>query len=123
MKQAKVLTIDDSFLIRHQVRIALEEGGFEVHEAADGASALALLDAHSDYRLIVTDFSMPQMNGIELLEAIRRRPAYARTPVLVLSTQSDSELVRKAWELGIKGWIRKPFKAEFLLSAVRGLVS
>jgi two-component system chemotaxis response regulator CheY len=118
---SKVLIVDDSGLIRQQVKRALAPGSFDVAEATDGEVALAFLRTHGPVRLVVCDVNMPRMGGIEFLEALREDVALAETNVVMLTTEGQVELVERAKQLGAKGWMVKPFKPELLLSAVRRL--
>lgn len=117
----KVLIVDDSGLIRQQVKRALATGSFDLSEAADGEFALEFLRAHGPVRLVVCDVNMPRMGGIEFLEALRDDLGLRGTRVLMLTTEGQVELVERAKKLGAVGWMVKPFKPELLLSAVRRL--
>jgi CheY-like chemotaxis protein len=80
------LVVDDSMLIRHTVCRFLEEHGFDVHSASNGAEALEMLQqVHPD--LIVTDLSMPKMTGTELITAIKSLPKLAALPIVVLASR------------------------------------
>jgi two-component system chemotaxis response regulator CheY len=115
---SKILVIDDSMLIRKQVGSALTGAGYTVIDAADGAEALERLKLHADVSLIVCDVNMPHMNGIEFLEQLR-----SGVPVVMLTTEGQPEIVQRAKQLGAKGWILKPFKAEHLLATAKKLIS
>ena len=115
-----VLIVDDSAMVRRQVRTALLSAGYGSTEAVDGSDALAKLTG--DTWLIVCDVTMPKMDGLEFLQALRAIPAYAKVPVIMLTTEGRPEMIAKARALGTVGWLVKPFRAEILLSAV-GAVS
>ncbi len=117
-----VLIIDDSLMIRNMVKRALVGAGYTVLEAKDGVDAVDTLAAGADPVLIVCDVNMPRMNGIEFLEALRESHA-GRIPVVMLTTEGQPEMIRKARTLGAKGWLVKPFKAPLLLAAVDKLTS
>ena len=90
-----VLVVDDSMLIRHSVCRFLEERGFIVEAATNGAEALKVLD-HFVPDLIITDLSMPRMGGVELVSVVRQRPELAQTPILILSARRNAdELARE----------------------------
>jgi two-component system, chemotaxis family, chemotaxis protein CheY len=118
---AKVMIVDDSLMVRQQVRTALDAAGFAVVEANDGADALQKLAASPDMSLVVLDINMPNMNGIEFLRTLRGLEQYVRLPVVMLTTEGHPELMKQAKSLGAKGWIIKPFKAELLIAAVQRL--
>ena len=115
-----VLVVDDSALVRIQVRRALVDSGMDVVDAVDGEDALVCFSrALPD--VLVCDINMPRMSGIELLEHLVSADLLTRTSVLMLTTEGQPELIQRARALGAKGWIIKPFKPELLLAAVRRL--
>lgn len=113
-----VMVVDDSATVRFQVRAALAEAGFEVVEAVDGADALEKLVRGPLPRILVCDVNMPNMNGLELLEEMHGVAAYEEVSVVMLTTEGQPDLIRKARRLGAKGWLVKPFRADLLLDAV-----
>ena len=115
---SKVMVVDDSMMVRKQVGMALATAGFTVVEACDGADALQKLSTHADVALVVCDVNMPRMNGLEFLEQVR-----SGLPVMMLTTEGQSELIQRAKALGAKGWLVKPFKPELLVAAARKLTS
>lgn len=118
---AKVMVVDDSMMVRQQVKRALGEAGFTIVEACDGLDALKKINEETDVKLIVLDVNMPNMNGIEFLEALRRdKPDYA-VNVVMLTTEGQPDLVQRAKSLGAKGWVIKPFKAELMVAAAKKL--
>jgi two-component system chemotaxis response regulator CheY len=120
---AKVLVVDDSLMVRQQVRCALDGAGFAVIEAHDGVDALAKLAAFPETSLVILDINMPNMNGIEFLQSLRGNAQHSQLPVVMLTTEGHPELMQQAKSLGAKGWIIKPFKAELLIAAVQRLTS
>lgn len=116
---ARILVIDDSLLVRRKVTTALQGLGYLFTEAVDGLDGLEKLAALPDTKLIVCDVNMPRMSGIELLERLHAQGS--RIPVVMLSTEGQPELIERAKSLGAKGWIVKPFQAEFLLAAAAKL--
>lgn len=113
----KVLVIDDSQMVRYQVGKALTGAGFTVIDAVDGVDALAKLAAAPDTALVICDVNMPNMNGIEFLE--KKGPS--GPPVVMLTTEGQPELIKKAKTLGAKGWVMKPFKPDLLIAAAKKL--
>ncbi|MDX1795223.1 MAG: response regulator [Hydrogenovibrio sp.] len=114
---SKILAVDDSKSMRQMVSMSLKSAGHDVTEAEDGAIALDLAKK-DQYDLIVTDINMPNMNGIELIQALRGLPNYKFTPVLCLTTESSGDMKQKGKEAGATGWIVKPFSPEKLLSVI-----
>ncbi len=83
-----ILTVDDASTIRKMVSFTLRGAGHEVLESPDGADALVLLRTRS-VDLVITDINMPSMDGLELTRRLRATPAMARTPIVLLTTESD----------------------------------
>lgn len=116
-----VLIVDDSAMVRRQVCAALQANGYGTLEAGNGIEALERLKQDPSTCLIVCDVNMPGMNGIELLEQLSSLKS--RVPVVMLTTEGEPELIRRATALGAKGWLMKPFKPEFLISTIKKLLT
>lgn len=116
----KILVVDDSPVVRQQVRIALGSAGFEVIEAGDGLDAVEQLTRHTP-AVVICDVNMPRMDGIELLEHVAADPRWRDVPFVMLTTVSSSSSVERAKRAGAKGWMVKPFKADLLTAATRRL--
>ncbi len=116
----KVIVVDDSRTARQQVRSALQGAGYEIVEAVDGNDGIVKLSENADASLVLCDVNMPNMNGIEMLESVKRTGA--GFTFVMLTTEAEPEIVRRAKASGAKGWIVKPFNSDLLLSAVRKLV-
>lgn len=121
MSSGKVLVVDDSVMVRLQVKRALAEGGFETIEAEDGVDALAKAAEHLDLALVICDINMPRMNGLDFLQQFRADARFKAIPTVMLTTEAQPELVARAKSLDAKGWIIKPFKPALLTAAARKL--
>jgi two-component system chemotaxis response regulator CheY len=117
----KVIVIDDSVTVRQQVGAALRQAGFDVIEAADGDEGAELISRTADAAMVICDVNMPRMNGLELLEFIKKDGKNAALPVLMLTTEGQPQLIERAKKGGAKGWVVKPFKPELLVAAVKKL--
>ena len=117
----KVLIVDDSRTIRQQVSFTLAKSGFEVVEAEDGCDGIAKLKANPDIAMIISDVNMPNMNGLEMVEAINKDAALKHPPVVMLTTEGAAEMVDRAKRAGAKGWLVKPFKPDQLVAVVTRL--
>ncbi len=115
---AKILAVDDSKSMRQMVSMSLTSAGHEVVEAEDGVDGLNKAKAQQ-FDLIVSDINMPNMNGIDMIKAIRALPNYKFTPILCLTTESSGDMKQKGKEAGATGWIVKPFSPEKLLSVIQ----
>lgn len=115
-----ILVIDDSASLRQVVRMALTGAGYDVIEAGDGKSALALLDGRQ-INMAICDVNMPVMNGIEFVKAAKQLPTYKFLPILMLTTESQEEKKEQGKAAGAKAWMVKPFSPTQLVSAVSKL--
>ncbi|OPX19563.1 MAG: hypothetical protein BZ151_08445 [Desulfobacca sp. 4484_104] len=110
----KVLVVDDFSTMRKIVRNVLKQLGFEdIVEADNGANALAVL-RNEKIDLVVTDWNMPQMDGLELLENIRANDMTKNLPVLMVTAEGMKESVIAAVKAGVDNYVVKPFTAETL---------
>lgn len=118
----KILIVDDSSVVRMSLDMLLKENNYDVDSAANGLEGLGAIEA-SKYNLIITDINMPKMDGLEMMKRARELPSAKFTPILVLTTESDSEMLEKGKEFGATGWIVKPFTNEDLLATVNKVIS
>ena len=116
----KILVIDDSETIRQQVKQALAATGYEIIEAVDGVDGLEKLRALPDVHMALCDVNMPRMSGLDMIAEVQR--SGPKIPILMLTTEGQPSLIRRARESGAKGWIVKPFKPELLVAAVTKLI-
>lgn len=114
-----IITVDDSASVRQMVSFTLKGAGYEVMEACDGKDALAKLSGSSKADMVITDLNMPNMNGIELIKALRANPAYKFVPIVLLTTESQDSKKQEGKAAGATGWIVKPFKPDQLLSVIK----
>lgn len=116
-----VLVVDDSVVIRQVVRADLTQRGYAVDEAAGGRSAMEKV-RQVRYDLIVTDQNMPGMDGLTLVKTLRDMPGYEKTPVLVLTTETSSEMKTAFRNAGATGWMSKPYSPERMTPALAKMV-
>ena len=107
----KALVVDDTAFNSTFLGMYLRAKHYDVTVATDGVEGLAACKRES-FDIVFSDIEMPNMNGIELLRAIKRLPAYAKTPVIMLSTLDTEEMVKKAASLGAFSYMVKPFNAQ-----------
>jgi two-component system, chemotaxis family, chemotaxis protein CheY len=114
----KILTIDDSKTMRDMLMLTLAHAGFDVLQAVDGQDGIDVLgDQRVD--VVITDINMPKMDGYEVIRCLRKSPVHKSTPILVLTTESDTEKKNLAREAGATGWMVKPFDPERLIATIR----
>lgn len=114
---ANILVVDDSASMKKMVTFTLQGAGHTVSEASDGAEALRAAQGGT-FDLVLSDVNMPNMNGIELCEQLRKLPSYKFTPILMLTTESAGDKKLQGKGAGATGWIVKPFNPEQLISTV-----
>jgi two-component system chemotaxis response regulator CheY len=112
------LTVDDSKTIREMVSFTLKNAGYQILEAEDGVKAVEVI-ASNNVDVVITDLNMPNMNGIELIKAIRANPKYVSVPVLMLTTEGDANKKVEGKNAGATGWIVKPFQPEKLVEVIK----
>jgi two-component system, chemotaxis family, chemotaxis protein CheY len=117
----KILIIDDSTTVRQQVRAALAGASFEVVEAADGVEGLEAITGRDDLGAVLCDVNMPRMGGLEMLEMLQAKGGLGDLPIVMLTTEGQPALVKRAKAAGAKGWLVKPFKPELLVATMRKL--
>lgn len=112
-----ILVVDDFENTRFVIEFTLKNAGFEVLKASDGKEATKFLDGRK-LDLVITDYNMPNMNGLELTQYIRNVEQYQFIPVLMLTTETDQKKKEMAKDAAVTGWIQKPFKMEKFLAVV-----
>jgi two-component system chemotaxis sensor kinase CheA len=123
MQAPKVLVVDDQFTVRELQRSILRASGYRVEVACDGREALDTLGAAGDFDLVVTDLLMPEMDGLELLGAIRADPERSSLPVVVVTSRGSEEDRKRGAEAGADAYIVKDeFDQQALLETVKRLV-
>lgn len=121
-KQASVLVVDDALTVRELERSILERAGYTVRVSADGREALRLLQA-DPADLVLTDLEMPVMDGIELIEAMRRNKALSSTPVVILTSHDSESDRQRGLAAGADAYVvKRNFNQQSLLSLVEQLL-
>ncbi len=119
-----IMVIDDSPTIRVSVEMALKQLGHPIKQAENGQDALEKINeikkGGEEIALCLSDINMPIMNGIEFIIEFRKVDKF--TPVVVLTTEAEKDVIQKGKEAGASGWIIKPFQAEDLINVVKRFV-
>lgn len=114
----KVLIVDDQNSVRQMTRLTLEELGVKhVYDSESGKAALEVAGVQP-LDLIISDYNMPEMDGLALLRAVRAHPTARRLPFILLTGRGDKELVVKAAQAGVNNYLVKPFTAEILRAKI-----
>jgi two-component system chemotaxis response regulator CheY len=113
---AKALIVDDSKAVRMILAKTLKELGFEVREAANGREALEVIEAEKTaVTLVLADWNMPEINGLELLKRLRQKPELAALVVVMVTTETELGQMTAALEAGANEYIMKPFTKDILV--------
>ena len=120
--QVKILVVDDYATMRHILRNLLSTIGMtEVEEASDGGEALSKLRA-GKFDLVISDWNMEPVTGLDLLRQVRSDQALARLPFLMVTAESKTENVIAAKQAGVSNYIVKPFNAETLKTKIAAVM-
>ncbi len=117
----KILICEDNRLAMRAITVVLEREGFDTSSALDGKEAVSMLD-NNDYDLIIIDIHLPYVSGLELVKYLRS-DLKKQTPALIVTAFSDPQIQRQANELGVSGYITKPFDPDELVSKVKALLN
>ncbi|MEL7371978.1 MAG: response regulator [Myxococcota bacterium] len=116
----RVLIVDDNATIRSLASKVVESLGLQPTVAKDGQQGYELA-AEQSFQLILSDINMPKMDGIEMISKVRKLPSYARTPILIITTESSDDMIQKGKQAGANGWMTKPFQREKLVDMLKRL--
>jgi len=116
----KALVVDDSKAIRLILARTLRELGYEVLEAANGREALELMEQQKTaIRLVLVDWNMPEVNGLDLLKRLRANPEFGWPVVVMVTTETELEQMTEALEAGANEYVMKPFTKDILIEKLQ----
>ncbi len=121
MQKPMVLVVEDEASLVAMLRYNLEKQGFDVEEAVDGQEAIARI-AESPPDIVLLDWMLPVMSGIEVCRQIRRRPATRDLPVIMVTARSEDQDAVRGLNTGADDYITKPFSMDALLARMRALL-
>lgn len=122
-RSLKVLVVDDFATMRRIITGFLKELGFSnIQEADDGKTALPMLQANK-FDLLISDWNMPGMNGLDLLKAVRADANLAKLPVLLVTAEAKKDQIVEAAKAGVNGYVVKPFTANTLLEKLEKVLA
>ena len=123
MTDTKILAVDDSPTMRRIIVNTLKRAGYtDVIEASDGRDALEKLNTDRII-LVITDWNMPQMDGLTLVKALRSSDEFKQLPILMITTRSVRDDIVKALKAGVNNYIVKPFSPETLRAKIQEVLS
>jgi len=121
----KLLVVDDSSTMRRIIKNTLARLGHkDILEGADGIEGWAALDANPNVEMLITDWNMPEMNGLELVKKVRADDRFTDLPIIMVTTEGGKAEVITALKAGVNNYIVKPFTPQILkekLAAVFGV--
>lgn len=118
-----ILVIEDFVAVQQLLRETLESKGYKTLGAANGNKAYAVLLNHINrISLVLTDYHMPDMTGLDLIKRIRENPELEHIPVVFLTEESGPEIVNMTKALGLNVWIKKPYRPDVLLSEIESAI-
>lgn len=117
-----IMTVDDSASVRLMVNFTLRDLGYEIVEAENGKEALKKMEK-KHIHMLITDINMPELDGISLIKMVRANPDYKFIPIILLTTESQTEKKLEGKQAGATGWIVKPFKPEQLVAVVKKVLA
>lgn len=118
----KVLIVDDFATMRRILKNILKQIGFKnLLEADDGTTAMEALEKN-DIDLVISDWNMPKMTGLELLKWVRANKKYAKTPFLMVTAEAQKQNVIEAVQAGVSNYVVKPFTAEAISEKLKKIL-
>ncbi len=120
---AKALVVDDSKTMRTILGKMLVGIGYEVCQAGNGREALEVMDReYPDVSLVLADWNMPEMNGLDLIKIVRSNPLYSSMPILMITTRGTEHDVVEALQAKVNSYIMKPFTPQELKEKIEGIL-
>lgn len=111
----KLLVVDDSSTMRRIIKNTLQRLGYEdIYEAENGVEAWDILDKNSDMGVLITDWNMPEMNGLDLVKKTRADERFTDIPIIMITTEGGKVEVITAIKAGVNNYIVKPFTPQVL---------
>jgi two-component system chemotaxis response regulator CheY len=118
----RAMVVDDSRAMRMMLRKTLTQLGYEVCEAGDGVEALSLLNSQEPpVSLLLVDWNMPIMTGLEVVKNVRSDPRYASTKLLMVTTETEIDQMASALDAGADEYMMKPFTPDMLADKLQVL--
>jgi two-component system chemotaxis response regulator CheY len=120
--KTKALVVDDSRAVRMILSRTLKEIGYEVFEAANGRDALEVIETEkAGLKLILTDWNMPEVNGLDLLKQVRQNPQLSSVVMVMVTTETELDQISTALEAGANEYVMKPFTKDILVEKLQSL--
>ena len=118
----RILIVEDDPDIRHLIAIQMRLFKYEPVEVANGKAALQLIQSEASFDLVITDASMPELDGFQLTYALRACPAYSQVPIIMITALDEQWVSRRAYETGVSEFLGKPLDRLKFKTAVQSLL-
>lgn len=115
----RALVVDDSRSMRRIIGQIMIDLGYEVSEAGDGLEALQQLEALGPPDVVLTDWNMPNMNGLELVRSVRANPVFRGTPMVMVTSETEMGRMVSAFAAGVNEYVMKPFDRSMILEKLK----
>ena len=115
----RALVIDDSRAVRRIMGNIMKELGYDTIEAGNGLEGRAQLEAHGLQDIVLVDWNMPEMNGLEFIKAARAIPAYSDMPIMMVTTETEMDNISQAFVAGVNEYVMKPFDKNIILEKLQ----
>jgi len=116
---SKAMVVDDSRAIRLILAKTLAELGYEVCQAANGKEAVAVIERESGISLVLVDWNMPEMNGLEFVQHVRANHRFDQVPLMMVTTETEMPQMVRALQAGANEYVMKPFTKEIITDKLR----
>jgi len=113
-----ILVVEDFVAVQRFLRETLESKGYRTMGATNGDRAYDLLVNHSHPNLVLTDYHMPESTGCDLLRKMKQNPELEKIPVILITAESDPEIIKDFENAGFAAWIKKPYRADVLIKEI-----
>lgn len=115
----RAMVVDDSRALRRILGEMLKQSGFEIVEAANGREALARLREAAPLDVVLVDWNMPEMNGLEFVRSVRGDSRYDAMPLIMVTTETEIEQMQSALQSGANEYVMKPFTSDVICDKLR----
>ncbi len=115
----RAMVVDDSRAMRMILSRTLVESGFEVLQAANGRQALDRMERDGAFQLVMVDWNMPEMSGLDFIRAVRARPEFRTVRLFMVTTETEIEQMTRALDAGADEYLMKPFTPESVRDKLR----
>ena len=119
----RIVIVDDSPTVRLSLKKCIEPLGHEVIMAEDGLDGVEKVKGHLPVDLVITDINMPRMDGLALSRELKNSPETRHIPILVITTEGSGKMKDEAKEIGVSGWIVKPFQPDLIRKSIDAVVA